>query len=116
MLMSRRSKSFCAFCLLFLATQAWGQAIVEVEEGGRRVYVNDVAAVPAAPAAKARPRYTLVYWSNTEHRWKPVPGASGMRAAQTAAREVQQFLGMSGVVVPKLGAAAPATEAAPAST
>jgi soluble lytic murein transglycosylase-like protein len=109
-----------AFALLFLATQAWGQAIIAVEEGGRRVYVNDVAAAPAQPAAKARPRYTLVYWSNTEHRWKPVPGASGMRAAQTAAREVQQFLGMSGVVVPRLGAtpgaAAPSAEPASAAT
>jgi len=116
--MSRRSKSFCAFCLLFLASQAWGQAIVAVEEGGRRVYVNDVAAAPAQPVAKARPRYTLVYWSNTEHRWKPVPGATGMRAAQSAAREVRQVLGMSGVVVPELGKpmASPAPAAATAST
>jgi soluble lytic murein transglycosylase-like protein len=36
----------------------------------------------------------LVYWSNTEHRWKPVPAAnsSSMRAAHSAADEVRRLI------------------------
>lgn len=33
----------------------------------------------------------MVYWSSTEHRWKPVPHAS-MRAARSAAAEVNRIL------------------------
>ncbi len=114
-LMRKHSQSVrFAFALLLLAAPAWGQAIVAVEEDGRRVYVNDVAAAPAPSAAQALPRYRLVYWSQTESRWKPVPGASGMRAARSAVREVQQFLGMSGVAVPRLRSNTPPPAVAPA--
>ena len=49
--------------------------------GGHTVYVNDFVATPATrrtlptrgtPATQQR----LVYWSNSEHRWKPVKGAT----------------------------------------
>jgi hypothetical protein len=77
------------------------QGIIAVQENGRRVYVNDLAA--ASDAVKARrpvsKRYRLVYWSQTEQKWKPVPGSATMRAARTAAAEVGQYLGMSGVPV-----------------
>lgn len=83
------------------------QAIVSVQENGRKVYVNDVAAAPdaAGKSRRAAKSYRLVYWSQTEQRWKPVPGASTMRAARSAAAEVSQTLGMSGVSVRKLAPA-----------
>ncbi|MBZ5615954.1 MAG: lytic transglycosylase domain-containing protein [Acidobacteriia bacterium] len=44
----------------------------------------------AAPAAT---RSRLVYWSSTEHRFKPVPtNGAVMRAARTAASEVNTYL------------------------
>jgi len=71
--------------------------ITTVQEHGRLVYVNDESPKPAASAAKARPsgrRSVLVYWSNTEHQWKPVPAPSpsAMRAARTAAADVRGYV------------------------
>ena len=62
------------------------------DENGHRVWVNE----PASAAAPARQNQApsgnrLVYWSSTEHRWKPVPHAS-MRAARSAAEEVNRIL------------------------
>ena len=55
------------------------------------------SAQPAPPSAtEAMPsRYSgLVYWSNKEHRWVPVPLASSatMKAARSAAREVNDMV------------------------
>jgi soluble lytic murein transglycosylase-like protein len=55
-------------------------------------------APPSATSVSAAPtssRYSgLVYWSNNEHRWKPVPlnNSSTMRAARQAAREVDNWV------------------------
>jgi soluble lytic murein transglycosylase-like protein len=93
-----------------------GGGIVAVQENGRKVYVNDET--PAAPVAKPRASSrgsVLVYWSNTEHRWKPVPTPSpaAMRAARNAAAEVQGYVaaqprtsGASGVANPNYAALA----------
>src|SRR5438445_2393071 len=85
--------------------RVYAQGIIAVQENGRRVYVNDLAA--ASDAVKARRpvsrSYRLVYWSQTEQKWKPVPGSVTMRA-RTAAAEVSQYLGMSGVPVHTLEA------------
>ncbi len=72
--------------------------IVGVQRDGRVVYVNDAS----APARRAAPRAQttpptgarLMYWSTTEHRWKPVPPAShySMRAARSAAAEVRSMM------------------------
>jgi soluble lytic murein transglycosylase-like protein len=97
--------------LLVPNLRVFGQAIVSVEENGHRVYVNDTAAAPVRDAkSPRRVAYRLVYWSQTEHRWKPVPGAVTLRKARTAAAEVASYLGMDGVAVPKVDAkpAAPA--------
>jgi len=60
------------------------------DESGRKVYVNDV--VPAAPAQAFRSEQNrLAYWSTTERRWKSVPHAN-VRAAKSAAAEVDQYL------------------------
>ena len=51
---------------------------------------------PRMPQAFAAPRQRLMYWSNTEHRYKPVPHASPMaiEAARSAVAEVEQPSGL----------------------
>jgi hypothetical protein len=70
--------------------------IVATMENGHRVFVNNDAPAPAlaAPADGAAPTTHLVYWSNTQHRWKPVPTPSrkAMRGAQSAAAEVRAIV------------------------
>jgi len=67
------------------------------DENGRKVYVNE--GVPASTIKRSQaapsPRRSLVYWSVTKHRWKAVPPANGatMRAARSAAAEVNRYLG-----------------------
>ena len=77
------------------AMQAGG--ITSVEENGRMVYVNSEAPSPSASQVKARAssrHSVLVYWSNQEHKWKPVPAPtpSAMRAARTAAADVRGYV------------------------
>ncbi len=71
--------------------------ITATDEHGRTVYVNDsVAASPARHSEEAEsPRRSLMYWSSKENRWKPVPppNAAAMRAARSAAAEVNEYLG-----------------------
>ena len=65
------------------------------DPSGRKVYVND--SVTPSPAqekhsyAPAAHQSSLVFWSVTEHRWKPVPTAN-VRAARSAAAEVDRYL------------------------
>ncbi len=70
--------------------------ITASDEHGRKIYVNDsVAASPRRTEASDAPRRTLKYWSSKENRWKPVPppNAAVMRAARSAAAEVDQYMG-----------------------
>ena len=68
------------------------------EDGGRKVYVNEVASkgspAPQASGIPAQPfrseQNRLVYWSTTERRWKSVPHAN-VKAAKSAAAEVDQY-------------------------
>jgi soluble lytic murein transglycosylase-like protein len=73
------------------------EKIVASDDHGRTVYVNDsVPATPARPAENyVTPRRALMYWSSKENRWKPVPppNAASMKAARTAAAEVNQYIG-----------------------
>jgi hypothetical protein len=67
------------------------------DDSGHTVYTNDFVATPATrgtSATRGTPatQQTLVYWSNSEHRFKPVRRAT-MRAARSAAAEVNQYLG-----------------------
>jgi len=75
------------------ATQAQGIVATRALDG-HVVYENATSqpTPPAAEAATADSR--LVYWSNTEHRWKPVPSqnSTSMRAAQSAAEEVRRMI------------------------
>jgi hypothetical protein len=65
------------------------------DESGRKIYVNEDG--PSSGASKAgtstRSRSPLVYWSVTDHRFKPVPTSGAvMRAARSAASEVNTYL------------------------
>jgi len=62
------------------------------DEGGHKVYVNDVVSQSKAPAQPSRSQQNhLVFWSSTERRWKTVPHAN-VQAAKSAAAEVDQYL------------------------
>jgi len=79
------------------ATQITSTKISATDEHGRKIYVNDsVEAVPPQRTQESEvPRRTLKYWSSKENRWKPVPppNAAVMRAAKSAAAEVDEYLG-----------------------
>ena len=107
--------AFLSFILLIpCALLAEGKTIVASgtisvsHEKGRAVFSNDGA--PAKPQTEKtlqpngavtrdvnqylEPRPKLMYWSNTEHRYKPVPHATpmAMKAAKSAAAEVKDYV------------------------
>ena len=64
------------------------------DENGHRVWVNEISAPPKASRqnpARTASSGQLVFWSSTEHRYKPVPHAS-MQAARSAVAEVNRIL------------------------
>jgi soluble lytic murein transglycosylase-like protein len=64
------------------------------DESGRKIYVNgDGPSAGSRAVAFVPARSPLVYWSATEHRFKPVPTSGAvMRAARSAASEVNTYL------------------------
>jgi hypothetical protein len=85
----------------FLSTTALGAGsglgresiTATTDESGRKIYVNDGAAAPSEKESTVPARRALVYWSSTEHRWKPVPTSGAqLRAARSAASEVNTYL------------------------
>ena len=86
--------------IMFSTTPARAQSVERVgaitsttDESGRKIYVNgdEPSTAPGAQAATPA-RSTLVYWSVTEHRFKPVPtNGAVMRAARSAASEVNTY-------------------------
>ena len=90
-----KSAGVVAFgCMALICGAQAADSIVPVREHGRLVYTNDDSnRAPAVPIAQAPRR--LEYWSNTEHRWKPVPRPTpgAMNAARSAAQEVASFVG-----------------------
>jgi len=73
------------------------EKITATDEHGRRIYVNEpVSTGPAHHTQTSEtPRRKLMYWSSKDNRWKavPPPNAASMRAARSAADEVNQYLG-----------------------
>jgi len=73
-----------------------GDGIMAVWENGRVVYVNAPKERPARKASTPQQRRSsvLVYWSNKEKRWRPVPSPSPatMSAARNAAAEVATYV------------------------
>jgi len=64
------------------------------DESGRKIYINgDGPSTTSKAEASTRSRSPLVYWSVTEHRFKPVPTSGAvMHAARSAASEVNTYL------------------------
>ena len=87
--------TFTSATLLFLSPPAVSaQAITsDTDNSGHKVYVNEPeTAAPARRSQSQRPRQgSLMFWSVTDHRWKPVPSVN-VRAARSAAAEVHQYL------------------------
>src|SRR2546430_8532251 len=91
--------TFLSFTTPYVQAEPGARGAVAVitpttDDNGRKIYVNasiQIAPSRRAPAARAR-RGSLAYWSATEHRWKKVRAAN-VRAAQSAAAEVNQYLG-----------------------
>lgn len=82
---------------MVMTAQGWPQNMVPIQdESGRTVWVNSELKPQPPVSSPAKPaRYsTLVYWSRSEHRWKPVPppSPSMMKAARRAAQEVTSFV------------------------
>src|ERR1700761_1301138 len=77
-------------------TRNLASGITTSQEHGRKVYVNEDETPVRSRQAQAAPakRSNLVYWSSKENRWKPVPsaGTASMKAARSAAAEVDQYL------------------------
>jgi len=95
------SAMFSAVTARAQASERAGAITSTSDESGRTVYVNDSvnASVNDSPSAGSRAeaaapaRSTLMYWSVTEHRFKPVPTSGAvMRAARSAASEVNTYL------------------------
>ena len=81
--------------LTLLAQSGASHITASTDASGRTIYENEGTPGPSsAPAATTgRRRSSLVYWSATEHRWKPVPTSGAvMRAARSAASEVNNYL------------------------
>jgi soluble lytic murein transglycosylase-like protein len=80
------------------------QVIVSTtDQSGHKVYENEtVSAAPIRSSQASARTSSLAYWSNTAHRWKPVPSAN-VRAARSAAAEVNQYLGRNPVPVANQG-------------
>jgi soluble lytic murein transglycosylase-like protein len=90
-----------------------GQNIVTTRDANGHLALNDADQArpqPPAPAALTLgepatgtppSRYSgMVYWSNKEHRWKPVPvsSSSTMKAARKAAQEVDSLMASGSVL------------------
>ncbi|MGH9511988.1 MAG: lytic transglycosylase domain-containing protein [Terriglobales bacterium] len=81
-----------------LAPRAHGQAdatgmiTATTDDSGHKVYVNDWVQIPVRRSSAPDYRQSsLVYWSATERRWKPVPAAN-VRSARSAANDVKTIL------------------------
>ncbi|HZQ17540.1 MAG TPA: lytic transglycosylase domain-containing protein [Terriglobales bacterium] len=98
------SSAIAIFLFLTPCAQAAGNTgITATTDGtGRTIYVNDIGAPvthrssgvkrSASNSQSFRSRADgLVFWSTTEHRWKPVPHVN-VQAAKSAAAEVDRYL------------------------
>lgn len=89
-------------------TTSYAQGIVAtLSSDGRLVYENGPGKADGMESSAADgPSTGMVYWSNTEHRWKPAPAmnSNSMRAAQSAAEEVRRLIRRASRKDPSLSA------------
>jgi soluble lytic murein transglycosylase-like protein len=74
------------------ASNAPESIVASTDENGRTVYVNAEPSVTRPRRRVAARSRSLVFWSVTDHCWKPVPSAN-VRAARSAAAELHRYLG-----------------------
>jgi len=88
------SLSLCA-PHVFAADDAPAKMVATTDDSGRTIYTNDVVVTPTKGSHNSGGMVSrqnrLVYWSDKEKRFKPVPSAT-MGAARSAAAEVNQYL------------------------
>lgn len=65
------------------------------DNDGHVIYVNESVQSTDNDSNAPAQRSSLAFWSVVEHRWKTVPSAH-VRAARSAAAEVNQYLGSQG--------------------
>jgi soluble lytic murein transglycosylase-like protein len=74
---------------------AYGHLVLSDSDQAKPQPKSSAASTSGEQATGASSRYGgLVYWSNKEHRWKPVPvsSSSTMKAARQAAQEVDNMM------------------------
>src|SRR5215475_12287074 len=80
---------------VYAADDGPAKLVATTDDSGRTIYTNDVVATPAKGSRNGQTtgsrQNRLVYWSDKEKRFKPVPSAT-MGAARSAAAEVNQYL------------------------
>jgi hypothetical protein len=80
---------------VYAADDGTGKMVATTDDSGRTIYTNDSVSTPAKGSRNAQTtgsrQSRLVYWSDKEKRFKPVPSAT-MGAARSAAAEVNQYL------------------------
>jgi Transglycosylase SLT domain len=89
--------TFLSFTTPYLRAEAGPASNASItastDDSGHKVYVNEVVVMPSAKRSVSRTQQnSLVYWSATGHCWKPVPSAH-IRAARSAAAEINEYLG-----------------------
>jgi soluble lytic murein transglycosylase-like protein len=87
--------AFAAFLAPVPLLAFQGSAIVPSKEGDRTIFVDDsTPPKTTTPRSSARGSGPLVYWSQAERRWKPVPSytPSARRQARYAAADVQRYI------------------------
>jgi soluble lytic murein transglycosylase-like protein len=106
---------FLATCLVaVMCPRSRAQSMVTVQdEDGHSVWVNNEnqnSRIQSSKPVKASYR-NLVYWSQSEHRWKPVPQPSRavMKAARKAAEEVTNVVEAAPLRNESFRASAPAS-------
>jgi hypothetical protein len=80
---------------VYAADDGTGKMVATTDDSGRTIYTNDSVSTPGRGSRNAQTtgsrQSRLVYWSDKEKRFKPVPSAT-MGAARSAAAEVNQYL------------------------
>ncbi|MFZ0804232.1 MAG: lytic transglycosylase domain-containing protein [Terriglobales bacterium] len=71
------------------------------DNDGRTIYVNESVPAASKRSQTSARQSSLVFWSPTEHRWKPVASAN-VRAARSAAEEVNHLLASTEGLSPSL--------------
>jgi soluble lytic murein transglycosylase-like protein len=92
---------FAAFLSFTPWMRAADSAVItsSTDHDGRTVYVNESLPASSGRSQTSAQQSGLVFWSPTERRWKPVPSAN-VRAARSAAEEVNHLLASTEVVTP----------------